>query len=81
MSKSSRSNVSLARSSAGYLPMLPEDKPMSGTVNTLKLEQDEGYEMEDIRRRREVSVRYEARWEYLRAKLKGAQLHEKPLRK
>ena len=39
-------------------------------------------EMEDIRRRREeVSLRYEARLEYLRAKLKGAQLHEKLMRK
>ena len=54
---------------------------MSNTVNTLKLEQNEGDEMEDIRRRREeVSIRYEARLEYLRAKLKGAQLHEKLLR-
>ena len=35
-------------------------------------------EMEDIRRRREeVSLQYEARLEYLRAKLKGAQLREK----
>ncbi|KAF8895274.1 hypothetical protein BD779DRAFT_1498541 [Infundibulicybe gibba] len=33
--------------------------------------------MDDIRRRREeVRIRYEARLEYLRAKLKGAQLHE-----
>ncbi|TRM61110.1 hypothetical protein BD626DRAFT_502759 [Schizophyllum amplum] len=39
-------------------------------------------EMEDIRRRREeVSARYEARLEYLRAKLKGAVLHEKLLKK
>lgn len=79
----SRSNVSLAaRSSVGYLPIMPEeDKSMSGT-DTLRLEQDEDDEMEDIRRRREeVSVRYEARLEYLRAKLKGAQLHEKLLRK
>ncbi|KIK03326.1 hypothetical protein K443DRAFT_479296 [Laccaria amethystina LaAM-08-1] len=78
----SRSNVSLTRS-AGHLPMMPEeDKSMSGTTDTLRVEQDEEDEMEDIRRRREeVSVRYEARLEYLRAKLKGAQLHEKLLRK
>lgn len=83
LQSASRSNVSLARSSAGYLPMMPEeDKSVSGTMDTLKLEQDDGDEMEDIRRRREeVSVRYEARLEYLRAKLKGAQLHEKLLRK
>jgi hypothetical protein len=63
--------------------MMPEeDKSMSGTADTLRVEQDEEDEMEDIRRRREeVSVRYEARLEYLRAKLKGAQLHEKLLRK
>jgi hypothetical protein len=36
----------------------------------------------DIRRRRaEVMGRYETRLEYLRAKLKGAELHEKLLRK
>ena len=39
-------------------------------------------ELEDIRRRRgEVSHRYQARLEYLRAKLKGAQLHEKLMRR
>jgi hypothetical protein len=39
-------------------------------------------ELADIRKRRgEVTARYEARLEYLRAKLKGAELHEKLLRK
>lgn len=39
-------------------------------------------ELNDIRKRRgEVTARYEARLEYLRAKLKGAELHEKLLRK
>jgi hypothetical protein len=39
-------------------------------------------EVQDIRRRREeVSARYDARLEYLRAKLKGAQLHEKLMKK
>jgi hypothetical protein len=39
-------------------------------------------EIADLRRRREEVVgRYEARVEYLRAKLKGAELHEKLLRK
>ncbi len=38
-------------------------------------------EMTDIRRRRaEVMGRYEERLGYLRAKLKGAELHEKLLR-
>jgi ABC-type Fe3+-hydroxamate transport system substrate-binding protein len=32
-------------------------------------------------RRKEVMARYEARLEYLRARLKGAELHEKLLRK
>jgi hypothetical protein len=39
-------------------------------------------ELADIRKRRgEVTVRYETRLEYLRAKLKSAELHEKLLRK
>ncbi|KII86808.1 hypothetical protein PLICRDRAFT_55729 [Plicaturopsis crispa FD-325 SS-3] len=39
-------------------------------------------EMADIRQRRaEVTARYEARLEYLRAKLKGAELHEKLLKR
>ena len=39
-------------------------------------------ELEDIQRRRgEVSHRYQARLEYLRAKLKGAQLHETLMRR
>ncbi len=46
------------------------------------MEEEMEREMEDIRRRREeVSMRYEARLEYLRAKLKGAQLHEKLMKK
>lgn len=39
-------------------------------------------ELADIRKRRgEVTARYETRLEYLRAKLKSAELHEKLLRK
>ena len=39
-------------------------------------------EMADIRRRRaEVIARYEARIEYLRARLKGAELREKLMKK
>jgi hypothetical protein len=45
-------------------------------------EREFAMEMEDLRRRREeVAARYEARLEYLRAKLKGAELHEKLLSK
>lgn len=74
------SNISLLRST-GHLPMdtvLEDEK-----VSTVKLEaEDIENAIEDIRRRREdVSLRYEARLEYLRAKLKGAQLHEKLMRK
>ncbi|KAF8908998.1 hypothetical protein CPB84DRAFT_1813237 [Gymnopilus junonius] len=79
----SNSNVSLVRST-GHLPMntVPEDDKAS-PPDTMRMESEElDTEMEDIRRRREeVSERYEARLEYLRAKLKGAQLHEKLLRK
>ncbi|RDB17964.1 hypothetical protein Hypma_000784 [Hypsizygus marmoreus] len=74
------SNVSLTRST-GHLAMssVPEDGQSPTVVPKLE---DEETEMEDIRRRREeVGLRYEARLEYLRAKLKGAQLHEKLARK
>ncbi|KDR82648.1 hypothetical protein GALMADRAFT_837529 [Galerina marginata CBS 339.88] len=77
------SNISLVRS-AGHLPMntVPEDDKAS-TIHTNQMGPEElETELDDIRRRREeVSQRYEARLEYLRAKLKGAQLHEKLMRK
>jgi hypothetical protein len=77
------SNNSLLRST-GHLPMdtVLEDERVSMST-TVRLEaEDIENEIEDIRRRREeVSVRYEARLDYLRAKLKGAQLHEKLMRK
>ena len=58
-----------------------EDEKMSVNPSFLEVEEAEP-ELEDIRRRREeVSQRYDARLEYLRAKLKGAQLHEKLMRK
>lgn len=76
------SNISLVRST-GHLPMdtVMEDEKVS-MLNPVRLEpEDVENEMEDIHRRREeVSLRYEARLEYLRAKLKGAQLHEKLMR-
>lgn len=54
----------------------------SGNKEKDEMEEEMEREMEDIRRRREeVSMRYEARLEYLRAKLKGAQLHEKLMKK
>lgn len=89
----SGSSINLSRS-AGQPSMrsVPEDEirsvaGRSASDRSAKKEKDEMEEemvreMEDIRRRREeVSMRYEARLEYLRAKLKGAQLHEKLIKK
>ncbi|KAG6837620.1 hypothetical protein H0H93_006141 [Arthromyces matolae] len=68
------SNVSLARSHVTMSAVPEDDHPM--------FEAQEDDEMEDIQRRREeVNERYAARLEYLRAKLKGAQLREKLARK
>ena len=63
---------------------VPEDELVSasGTIKSLRVNEELESEMDDIRRRREeVSRRYDARLEYLRAKLKGAQLHERLMRK
>jgi len=78
----SSSNVSLlSRSSRiAVSTLLEEDK----TITALPVDDSQAIEaeFEDIRRRRdEVSHRYEARLEYLRAKLKGALLHEKLMRR
>ncbi|KAF8073670.1 hypothetical protein FPV67DRAFT_1478877 [Lyophyllum atratum] len=75
------SNVSLTRSTSHMtMSAVPENEPSTPDTKT-----EEGRiesEMDDIQRRRaEVSERYAARLEYLRAKLKGAQLHEKLARK
>lgn len=90
----SSSSVNLARST-GHLPLFAlaeseiidrrsfaEARPGTGTdqedADIIALEM----ELCDIRKRRgEVTARYETRLEYLRAKLKGAELHEKLLRK
>lgn len=75
----SKSNISL-HSRNSRVGILDDEKPMSA-VHIDVGDSVEG-EMEDIRRRREeVNHRYEARLEYLRAKLKGAQLHEKVMRR
>ncbi|KAF8650146.1 hypothetical protein AX16_005381 [Volvariella volvacea WC 439] len=81
------SSVSLARSN-GHLPLaagVEDDKSSVGNSPLRRIEtgkQGAESEIEEIRRRRdEVNSRYEARLEYLRAKLKGAQLHEKLLKK
>ena len=76
------SNVSLTRST-GMSALLEDEQSVKSS--TMRIQEDESQvenEMDDIRRRREeVNARYEARLEYLRAKLKGAQLHEKLLKK
>ena len=83
----SSSSINLTRST-GHLPMtsVPEDEVKSVSSRSVKQPEEVDHvleeEMADIRRRREeVSMRYEARLEYLRAKLKGAQLHEKLMNK
>jgi hypothetical protein len=81
----SNSSVNLSRST-GHLPLsaLPEDQVKSSGHDQVEQNHDGEIENEHImdiqRRREEVSMRYEARLEYLRAKLKGAQMHEKLLR-
>ncbi|KAK0244037.1 hypothetical protein EDD85DRAFT_806537 [Armillaria nabsnona] len=89
----SGSSINLTKSSGQpSMRSVPEDEirsvaGRSASGRSDKKEKDEmeeemEREMEDIRRRREeVSMRYEARLEYLRAKLKGAQLHEKLMKK
>ncbi len=75
------SRTSLSRS-AGHLPLsiLREGERSSDMVGLGSEEMDS--DVMDIRRRRlDVAARYEARLEYLRARLKGAELHEKLLKK
>ena len=75
----SKSNLSLHSRSSRFA-LADDEKPVSA-VHIDVGDTFEG-ELEDIRRRREeVNHRYEARLEYLRAKLKGAQLHEKLMRR
>jgi hypothetical protein len=75
------STPSLSRSS-GHLPMGVVHENEAVLTVDLDDEREFAMEMEDLRRRREeVAARYEARLEYLRAKLKGAELHEKLLSK
>lgn len=80
------SNASLAKSGHHVMASVPEDavdvdmRSMTTMRIDDELEEDDG--IEDIwRKREEVQMRYEARLDYLRAKLKSAQLHEKLLRK
>ena len=74
------STVSLGRSVNQMNTVLEDEQSLS--ANTVRLDEDEDQDMDDIRRRREeVRQRYDARLEYLRARLKGAQLHEKLMRK
>lgn len=78
----SNSNISLhSRSSRAGMNTMPDDESPISAVHIDFGDSLEG-EVEDVRRKREeVNNRYEARLEYLRAKLKGAQMHEKLLRR
>ncbi|KAA1479617.1 hypothetical protein DENSPDRAFT_830478 [Dentipellis sp. KUC8613] len=75
------------RESAEKAPSWSNSGAVSTASRRVMTEEDGNYfnlelEMADIRRRREeVLGRYEDRVEYLRAKLKGAELHEKLMRK
>lgn len=66
-------------------PATPEGSQYAGSVRRLGADDDLAAleaEMADIRRRRtEVTARYEARLEYLRARLKGAELREKLMKR
>lgn len=79
-------SLSLSRST-GHLPlsMVAEREGMLSRDSVAGWGTDDGdvpAEVVDIRKRsREVAARYEARLEYLQAKLKGAKLHEKLIRK
>ena len=75
------SSSSLPRS--GSHLALPKLKGKNASKESISLEEgDDESEVSDIRRRREELVaRYTARLEFLKAKLKGAELHEKLLRK
>ncbi|KAJ7650171.1 hypothetical protein FB45DRAFT_887152 [Roridomyces roridus] len=77
----SLSRASSVSRSATHLP-LPVSR-RDGTGGTTSIPEGEGgEELAEVRRRRaEVVGRCEARLEYLRAKLKGAELHEKLMRK
>jgi len=77
-SAASGSNVSLTQSSGQILGLVEDLLTAESQADGGNVEN----EMDDIRRRREeVGARYEARLEYLRAKLKGAELHEKLVRR
>ncbi|KAJ7644248.1 hypothetical protein FB45DRAFT_292102 [Roridomyces roridus] len=74
------STPSLSRST-GHLMGVVHENEVVMTVD-LDDEREFGLEMEDLRRRREeVAARYQARIDYLRAKLKSAELHEKLMSK
>ncbi|KAF8827392.1 hypothetical protein HHX47_DHR4000181 [Lentinula edodes] len=77
----SGSSLNLTRST-GHLPMssVPEDEDIDLLGLNGREEMDE--EIREIQKKKDdVSKRYAERLEYLRAKLKGAQLHEKLMKK
>jgi len=83
----SSSSISLSRGLHSPLPTVEEKRPthlgsFSQVPNQDPALQALENDMADIRRRREeVVARYEARLEFLRVKLKGAEMHEKLLKR
>jgi len=82
------SSSTLSRSTSHLALRRLKDNQMSVSTETVgqivpdHADDDEGEELSDIRKRREDLIgRYTARLEFLNAKLKGAELHEKLLRK
>jgi hypothetical protein len=82
LSAASKSSVSLARSNS-HMPLANHGMGSSEVLGGMDDEEgDLESEMADIgRKKAEVISRYDGRLEYLRAKLKGAELHERLLRK
>lgn len=76
------SSVNLARDSSVHLPSTVHNSPVREVPNDdISISALEN-ELSGIRRRRgEVTARYQARLEYLRAQLRGAELKEKLMRK
>jgi len=82
------SSSTLSRSTSYLALRRLKDSQISVSTETVgqivpdHADDDEGEELSDIRKRREDLIgRYTARLEFLNAKLKGAELHEKLLRK
>jgi hypothetical protein len=78
VAESASAEAQLAALAGAHSPRTPGTTPADADDEYAALEA----EMAEVRRRRaEVTARYQRRLEYLRARLKGAEMHEKLLRK